>query len=370
MSVEEAADRLASSEFVRVVAHADADGVASAACICSALTDAGVGYHFTALDDPSDVVDEGGDVFCDLGAQYLDGISDAVVIDHHPPRGELVDGVLLGTDEPSSTVAAHRVASRISSGDPVAALVGALGDGIPAEDIPDIVDKAVAAGVEADEGARLVGDDAVEALTYSTRPFTRLSGDPEAAREFVKSVDEKDISTAVVLLALTNEEARAEAVSELVGDVYRLGSGVCLHELSRYVESCAVSGKHGLAFSTCLDPAPHLDEARSAWRAFESSLIETVRGARIEKGDPSFAYIDGPSDTGAVADVLRDWVTGDVVVVGDRKASFRAEGFDCGRVAEEAARATGGDGGGHASRAGASFDVPSEKFVQSVRDAL
>ena len=56
MSVEEAVDRLASRDFVRVVGHADADGVGSAACVCSALTEAGVGYRFTALDDPSKVV--------------------------------------------------------------------------------------------------------------------------------------------------------------------------------------------------------------------------------------------------------------------------------------------------------------------------
>jgi hypothetical protein len=370
MSAVEAAGRLASSDFVRVVAHADADGVASAACICSALTEAGVGYHFTALEDPSDVTDEHGDVFCDLGAQYLDGISDAVVVDHHPTRGELVEGVLVGTDAPSSSVAAHRLASRISSGDPVGALVGAAGDGVPFEELPDTVDEAVEEGLERGEGTRLVGKDAAEALTYSTRPFTRLSGDPEAARDFAESVEEKDLPTAVVLLALTNEEARPDAAAELVGDVYRLPSGVHVHELSRYVEACAVSGKHGLAFSTCLDPRPHLEEARSAWRAFESSLVETVRGARIEEGAPSFAYIDGPSDTGAVADVLRDWVTGDVVVVADDEASFRAEGFDCERVAQVAVRATGGDGGGHGSRAGASFDAPPEEFVSAVKEAL
>ncbi|MFP4175572.1 MAG: DHHA1 domain-containing protein [Halobacteriales archaeon] len=369
MSVEEAVDRLASAEFVRVVAHADADGVASAACLCSALTRAGVGYHFTALDDPSEVASADGDVFCDLGAGYLDRIGDAVVIDHHPPRGSF-DGVLVGTDAPSSSVAAYRVASLLSSGNPVTALVGALGDGVPPEDVPGVLDDAVAAGVERREGTRLVGSNAVEALTYSTRPFTRLSGDLEAAREFVESVDEDDLPTAVVLLALTNEAARADAVAEVVGEIYRLPSGVHLHEVSRYTEACAVSGKGGLAFSTCLSPTAHIEEARSAWRAFESSLIETVRGARVEEGDPSFAYIDGPSDTGAVADVLADWVTGDVVVVGDGEASLRAEGFDCERVASEAAATVDGAGGGHASRAGASFDATRERFVEAVKEAL
>lgn len=370
MSVEEAADRLASSGFVRVVAHADADGVSSAACLCSALTEAGIGYRFTALDDPSDAASTNADVFCDLGAQYLDEVGDAIVVDHHPPRGgDSFDGVLVGTGSPSSSIAAHSVGSRLSSGDPVSALVGALGDGVDLGEVPDIVDEAVAAGADGEEGARLVGEDAVEGLTYSTRPFTRLSGNPQEARDFVEDID--DIPTAVVLLALTNEAVGAEAASRLVGDVYRLPSGVFLHELSRYVEACAVSGKTGLAFSLCLDTESHLDEARSAWRAFESTLIQDVRGARTEEGEPSFAYVEGAAETGAVADVLKDWVTGDVVAVNeDGEASLRSDGFDCGRVAREAAHSVGGEGGGHLSRAGASFDADPEEFVGAVREIL
>lgn len=368
MSVAEAANRLASRDFVRIVAHADADGVGAAACLCSALSEAGVGYHFTALDDPADVVSEEADVFCDLGAQYLDGV-DGVVIDHHPPQGEPADSVLTGTDAPSSSVAAHRVALRISSGDPVAALVGAIGDSVPIDDVSDIVDELASEDAEVDEGIRLAGDDPVEALTYSTHPFTRLSGDHSAAREFVDGVED-NLPTAVVLLALSNENANPEAAASLVGDVHRLPTGTTVHALSRYVETCAVSGHHGLALSTCLNPGAHLEEARSTWRAFESTLIEEVREARVEDGDPSFAYTDGVTDTGAVADVMRDWVTGDVVVVGENEASFRAEAFDCGRVAREAARAAGGDGGGHESRAGASFDAPRETFVEAVKEAL
>lgn len=391
MSVEEAADRIASLEFVRVVAHADADGVGSAACVCSALSSLGVPYRFTALEDPSDVPDVEADVFCDVGAAYLDrmgGTDDMVVIDHHPPQGAQeapdgtevtggFDGVLVGTGAPSSSVAAYHVASRISPDDtaPVAALVGAIGDGVPLndEDVPRVVEDAVAVGAKRKVGARLVGESRVESLAYSTSPFTRLSGDYETARGFVDDMDD-DFSTAVVLLALTQEGARAEAVEGLVGDLYELPSGVDLHTLARYVEACAVSGKHGLAFSVCLNPAAHLDEAREAWRAFESTVIEKVRGAEIEEGSPTFALTDGTFDTGAVADVLYDWVTGDVVVVNeDGEASFRAGSFDCGRVARETARAVGGEGGGHPSRSGASFsasDVSRDDFVEAVRRTL
>lgn len=378
MSVEEAADRIASSEFVRVVAGADADGVSSAACVCSTLSSLGVGYHFTALEDPGDASERNADVFCGLGAGYLGSLGDAVVIDHHPPSGtEGFDGVLLGTDSPSSSIAAYQVAREVGvgGGDPVTALVGAVGDGVSVDDneVSDVVEDAVGAGAKRDEGTRLVGDDTVEALAYSTRPFTHLSGDHEAAREFVEDVD-GDLPTALVLLALTEGGARPEAVAELVGGLYHLPSGVGLHTLSRYVEACAVSGKHGLALSVCLDPPSHTEEAREAWRAFESTVIEKVRGAGIEEDNdegPTFAFTEGSFDTGAVADVLYDWVTGDVVVVNEAgEASFRARSFDCERVARETARSVDGNGGGHGSRAGASFDVSQDEFVDAVRRTL
>lgn len=375
MSVEEAAERIASSEFVRVVAHADADGVSSAACVCSALSSLGVPYHFTAHEEPSDAAEQDADVLCDVGAQYLDRVDgETVVIDHHPPRGvEEFDGVLVGTDAPSSSVAAHRVASRLSSQNSVAALVGALGDGVALDDggVSGIVEEVVEEGTRRREGARLVGGDPVEALAYSTHPFTRLSGDYEAAHDFVESVDDEDLPTAVVLLALTQNEARAEAVAEIAGDTYELPSGVALHTLSRYVEACAVSGKHGLALSLCLDTAPHLEEAREAWRAFESNVIEQVRNAEIKDGKPSVALVGGSFDTGAVADAMYDWLTGDVVVVNENgDASFRSLSFDCERVARESARSVGGEGGGHPSRAGASFDVSRDDFVDAVGRAL
>jgi hypothetical protein len=369
MSFEEAAESLASLEFVRVVAHADADGIGAAACICSALTEAGVGYHFTAVEDPSDAPNHEAEVYCDMGAQYLDGIDDGVVIDHHPKRGgSHFRGILVGSESPSSSVAAHRVASHVSSGDAVSATVGAVGDGVELGEIEGVVEELLTGGAEEEKGLRLAGEDEVESLTYSTSPFTRLSGNYNAARDFVKDVE--DVPTAVVFLALTQEASDAEEVARIVGDRYVLPSGVGIHELSRYVETCAVSGKHGLAFSACLDPGEHVDDARSAWRAFESTVIEKVREARVEDGKPSFAYIDGDFDTGAVADVLKDWVTGDVVVTNKAgEASFRGS-FECGRVAEVAADSVGGDGGGHGSRAGASFDAPREKFIEAVKEAL
>lgn len=376
-------ERLSSAEFVSVVGHADADGVSASACICMALSVLDIPYRFTALEEPSDAPgavtdrDDTTDVFCDLGTQYLSSLPDeTVVIDHHTPQGEEVS--VLGTGELSSSIPAYRVARYAGvrgAPAPFSALVGAIGDGASLEELADIVKDAVEVGARETEGAHIAGNSPVEALAYATRPFTRLSGDYEAARDFIEEHGIEgfgpDFSTAVVLLALTNESARPDAVEALVGDEVVL-DGVRLHSLSRYVEACAKTGKHGLALSLCVEPrSDQRDEARKAWREFESDVIERTHNARIEEGEPPVARVEG--DPSPVADVLYDWVTGDVVVMSsDGKASLRSSpsSFDCGRVAREAAKATDGEGGGHPERGGAKFDAPAEVFAREVRRAL
>ena len=53
----EAVDLLLSKEHVDVAGHADADGVASAALICMALEANDVGFTFTSVERPGEVVD-------------------------------------------------------------------------------------------------------------------------------------------------------------------------------------------------------------------------------------------------------------------------------------------------------------------------
>jgi len=376
-------ERLSSAEFVNVVGHADADGVSSSACVCMALSILDVPYRFTAVEEPGDAPEEvvGGDdtndVLCDLGAQYLSSLpEDTVVIDHHTPRGE--GPPVLGTGELSSSLPAYRVAREVGVrgvAAPFSALVGVVGDGgsLGDEEVVDVADDATEAGAQEKEGALVPGEEPVESLAYATRPFTRLSGDYEGARDFVENHGIEgfgsDFSTALVLLALTNPSARPDAVERLVGDELDF-EGARLHSLSRYVEACAKTGKHGLALTLCVEPrSDRREEARTAWHEFESDVIRRVREARIEEGEPDVARVEG--ETSPVADVLYDWMTGDVVVVNaEGEASLRSSSFDCGRVAGEAAEATDGEGGGHENRGGATFDAPAEVFVREVRRAL
>lgn len=375
--VAEAAGALGEAGFARVVAHSDADGIASAALVCQALRQAGARYHFTALDDPSTVGGTGEfTVYCDVGASYLDRISDgSVVIDHHPRRGSS-DAVIVEGDA-SSSCGAYLVARKLGVRRPELALAGAVGDDaleeVPEEILGDAIERC---GVR--EGVLIAGDDPVEALVHSTDPLTRFAGEEDAAREFVSDLavsdsiegfDDEEMrryASSVVALAAENEAAEAENLEGVVGRRYSV-EGVEIRSLAAYLEACGAAGKAGTALEACL----FLDcgEAAGIYRDFQSRLITFLDS--LEVGD-GVAWIDG-FDTGLVADVLADWVVSRPVVVADRegRVSLRASNVDCGEVLGELAESYGGSGGGHGSRGGASVQVEDlDDFVEELKGVV
>ncbi|MDY6780686.1 MAG: DHHA1 domain-containing protein [Halobacteria archaeon] len=418
--VTEAARLIEDADYVHVVSHNDADGIATASVLCSCVHRMGGSYHFRALDDPNHVTEverESADdydlvVFCDLGAAYTGSFgADTVVVDHHPTPSsdrDRYDGVLVTPrhlgEEASSSVAAVSVAERLDISDTnvvVNGLLGAEGDGVMDGQGSDLVDDVVRKSVEEghvteSQGVRIVGEKPSESLAYSTHPYTEYTGDIEGARRFVTdlgmevddrlgSVGEEELrrfSTAVVLLAAKNDGSDAEAVERLIGDVYSFDSYPRvpnLHTLSRYVEACGKT-KPGLALSVCLSPVStdRYDEVRGIYRRFQSRLIDSVREAEVSRGTPAVVELaDGNNfDTGSVADVYADWIVGTPVLVvnNEGESSLRSsegDGHDAGAVLSDAASRVGGRGGGHPTRAGATVPVErTREFVESVEGAF
>jgi len=92
----EPAQEIRQKKDLLVVSHIDADGLTSAAIICTALERAGLNYRpifFRQLDEPAldEISDYNPDlvIFTDLGSGMIQQICDralaAVVVDHHKP---------------------------------------------------------------------------------------------------------------------------------------------------------------------------------------------------------------------------------------------------------------------------------------------
>ncbi len=376
LDVEAVADELSSRDHVKVAGQADADGVTSSALLCMALESNDVSYTFTAVDEPDRCLSVDADVFCDVGASYLDRLDGSVVLDHHEGTGEGSTGVsAVDSTAGSTSEIAYEVAQELDVDRPDVAAVGAAGD----SSIPDwlaeaAVDQSLA---RISSELKLYLDEPAEALAHSIEPYTRLSGEYAAAREFVDSVDgepasdDDRLATAVTLLAA--EEGRVDAVEELTGalELRRYG-GRSASTVAATVEACARTGKTGLAFAVLY--SGEFDRAERVRRAYESGVASAVENSEMEHRGGFVLVRTSCQHTSAVADVYSRWIddgVDDVVVVDEEggSASIRSEDVDCASVAEEAAEAVDGEGGGHRDRAGASFAADgTDEFVESLEE--
>src|SRR5512136_2070241 len=82
------ADRLTAQEFVEVVAHRGADGVAAGVILATALWRAGIRFRLRCAGDisPADLPEEGAIVLCGMGASRTDLPDHVMVVDHHVPH--------------------------------------------------------------------------------------------------------------------------------------------------------------------------------------------------------------------------------------------------------------------------------------------
>jgi single-stranded DNA-specific DHH superfamily exonuclease len=133
------ASRLLEQEFVEVLAHHDADGIAAASILCHAMFRAGGRFRLRIRPDitPEEIPREGSVLLCDFGSALQDLPDDVMVVDHHQPRfeGELhVNPHLAGIDGDrnlSAAGAAYLVARKMGDNRDLAGLtlLGIIGDG-------------------------------------------------------------------------------------------------------------------------------------------------------------------------------------------------------------------------------------------------
>ncbi len=378
----EAVELLLSKEHVEVAGHADADGVSAAALLCMALEANDVGFTFTPVEKPPDAVELEADVYCDLGASYAEHLDDCVVVDHHEGEVESPSVVsVVDSSTGSASEIAYEVALAMGFDRPDVALVGAAGDG----DLPEeLVSHAVDLGLATETGSLWLDlSQPAEVLAHYVDPYTRLTGDYAAARDFVDrlalspdsqggdgEVDGR-LETAVTLLAA--EDGDPDAVEELTGAVVLDGfDRRSARDVAATVEACGRTGRGGLAFSVVYAGA--FDEPLRVRRAFESRVASAVEDSEEVAMDGFTLVRTTCEHTSEVADVYSRWIDGgveDVVVVDvDRgRASLRSGSVDCASAAEEAAAAVGGDGGGHRTQAGAEFDADDvDAFVDHLEE--
>jgi RecJ-like exonuclease len=308
----EPAQKIRQKKDLLVVSHVDADGLTSAAIICTALERAGLNYKpifFRQLDEPAldEIADYNPDLvlFTDLGSGMVQQICDrglaAVVVDHHKPalsqarpmahiNPHLVgaDGALHLSGSGTSFLLARALAATSEGNDDLAALavVGAVGDlqdmahgrltGINRH-ILEIGSKAGAVSFGRD--IKLFGRQTrpvYKMLEYSQDPYLPgLSGNEDACIAFLKEIgirlggerwrrwidlsqDEKaNLVSAIIRKGLRSGLAGAK-LERLIGEVYVLLSeqeGTELRDASEYSTLLNATARYGhaqIGLSVCM----------------------------------------------------------------------------------------------------------------------
>ncbi|MFW5639322.1 MAG: DHH family phosphoesterase, partial [Methanoculleus sp.] len=170
------ADHLLEQEFVEVLAHHDADGIAAASILCHAMFRRGGRFRLRIRPSitTEDVPRECSVLLCDFGSALSDLPGDVMVVDHHVPHFEgdyHVNPRLAGIDgdrDLSAAGTAYLIAQHMGDNRDLAGLVllGILGDRQDLEGPNrDIINEGVANGFIAPRrGLRLPGRGLIEQL--------------------------------------------------------------------------------------------------------------------------------------------------------------------------------------------------------------
>ncbi len=417
--LDKAAEAIARSilqcESMRVISHNDADGITSAALICTALQRAGIPFQATLLNRLDDSVLAGLDcpvVFCDMGSGKPETISrikeDCFVLDHHRPVGSIdcmhLNPHLFGIDgafELSAAGTVYSVVRHMGDNSDLAglALVGAMGDRqamIGAN--RSILDEAVSSGaVEVQPGLKMAQDGPVEEVFSSCiEPLLDWVGDQDAAVRFLRELGisghveslEKDdlarLSTAITLKLLMQGSFAADSI---VGEVIRLRHEVVENslEMVQLLNACGNRDVPGLGLQVCLRDESALPEARKMAAEYKDHILreigflreksramKNIRYLKMENGEAG-AIVSGLGIRYLYTDlplVTLNHKEGMVKISARGNRPLISRGLDLSVAMRRAAGAVGGVGGGHTIASGGSIPPGSEDRFLTILDEI
>ena len=417
--LDKAAEAIARSilqcESMRVISHNDADGITSAALICTALQRAGITFQATLLNRLDDSVLAGLDrpvVFCDMGSGKPETISrvkeNCFVLDHHRPVGSIdcmhLNPHLFGIDgafELSAAGTVYSVVRHMGDNSDLAglALVGAMGDRqamIGAN--RSILDEAVSSGaVEVRPGLKMAEDGPLEEVLASCiEPLLEYVGDRYAAAQFlqelkisgrVESLEKDDLarlSTAITLKLLMQGSFAADSI---VGEVIRLRHEVVENslEMVQLLNACGNRDLPGLGLQICLRDESALPEARKMAAEYKDHILreiallreksramKNIRYLKMENGEAG-AIVSGLGIRYLYTDlplITLNHKDDTVKISGRGNRPLISRGLDLSVALRRAAGAVGGVGGGHTIASGGSIPPGSEDRFLTILDEI
>lgn len=367
-TLKKAAGIIKKHDYARVISHYDADGITSAAIICTALIRIGIQFHSSIVSklDRAFVQDLDEDliIICDMGTAQKDLISeflkdkDVIILDHHAapmnssPNDTAATSPLIinshyftqeGDDEITGEVCAagisYLVARCLASSEGARnidlaglAIAGTLGDKLEITQGINkmILDEAIEAGViTIGTGLKLGEGTMRELLLLSTDPYTPFVGKEEWVDTFLDKAgiegdkllsnlepeDEKRLITALLSQAKESEIELPE--DALVGTTYNMNLEVVRNGLDfmRMIDACGRFGKAGIGVGLCMREETMIEDARTLYMKLQNKLVAELN--RLEQTDGEgikelphilYFYVQQTGITGVLAGTLAEFI--------------------------------------------------------------
>jgi len=355
------ADTLATAEFVRLVAGADADSLAGAGLLARALDGNAIPFQVTVTRPWTSA----------------DRATDADLTVSIGPTG--TDGDLSLSAVDSASEVAFEVARELDaeSADPVLALAGSR-----LAEAPTTTDLASIAGLERRPGVAVPTADLADGLAHTTLTHAPFSGDPEAVADALATVEEQaddyDRRVASLVALSVLEDSPGERAAETIGATLRPYEGGPFETVGGYADvlEATVREDPGTAVALALGHDVH-EAALSAWRRHARSAHAAVEAATTGRYDGLLvARDDGDVPVETVARLLRDVRSPEPVVLAltDGRAGAAATpeaAVDLDAVFEDAiGRLGNGTAFGTARRAVATVDAETADVITAIREAI
>jgi hypothetical protein len=384
-AAELVADRIRSLQYVEILAHHDADGIAAGSILALAMARAGKRFRFRVRSDvvPGDLAGNQTYLLCDIGAGIADLPEGTIVVDHHEAwfTGDYhVNPRLAGIDgdrELSASGTAYVVAGKLGDNRDLAglAVLGMIGDGQAAAGMNrEIFNDGVAnAIIVPGRGLRLPGRDLQERLLMAAGPvIDGLSGDEEAVRAITGPASqtpgsEPDLKKAVSLAVLRAIRThRADCVGAIYGDTCGLEREVIpdAHSFAAVIDACGKTGHGDIGASLCLRYSRDVDTAWGITRQHRLKVIAAFRAVTGQDAPAGIYDVEDAALASDVADALacRSTLKTPIAVIARYGDSCRISArcpqdssLDLGAAVRSLAQSAGGSGGGHRYRAGATI---------------
>ena len=397
ITIEDAAhelgDEIRRHEFIELICHSDADGIAAGAIMGTALYRAGVRFRIRAKSRMhTEDLPKNPTILCDLGSGISDLPDSVMVIDHHHPLFEGPFHVnprlhnINGDTELSGAGAAYIVANALGDNRDLCGLVmvGILGDGqeITGKNKETCLDAIATGIIDHVYGLRLGGRTFEEKILWSTNPyFSGYSGEKEkVASLFSKSQKKKgtdenpDVKlVSSLLLMCAVQYAGYDQLCSLYGDTYTLNRErvADAHTMSILLDSCAKSGASGMALALAMRAPISPDAIFDTAHKYRMEIIAEMNALHMKcsksEADESLRVfeIEKGSLVSDIADAIwnsypRECPVAVRAVTSENQVRISFRGFgavNIGACASELAKKHHGVGGGHLSRAGATVPI-------------